>query len=73
MACDSFTVEALILSQWFIKVTVHFTVNDILDILAILWNAAFRCLYLSFSLLFFLQLFVRPPQTAILLSCISFS
>lgn len=33
MACDSSTVEALILSQWFIKVTVHFTVNDILDIL----------------------------------------
>ena len=27
---------------------------------------------LSFSLLFFSQLFVRPPQTAILLFCISF-
>ena len=27
---------------------------------------------LCFSLLFFSQLFVRPPQTAILLSCISF-
>ena len=39
-------------------------------------NSAFRCLYLSFlpcfSLLFFSQLFVRPPQTAILLYCISF-
>ena len=42
-----------------------------------LWNSAFRCLYLSFSplfsLLFFSQLFVRPPHTAILTSCISFS
>ena len=28
---------------------------------------------LCFSLLFFSQLFVRPPQTAILLICISFS
>ena len=40
------------------------------------WNAAFRCLYLSFSPLlsplFLSQLFVRPPQTAILLFCISF-
>ena len=33
---------------------------------------AFRCLYLSFSLPLFSQLFVRPPQTAILLFCISF-
>ena len=43
---------------------------------AILWNSAFRCLYLSFSPLLFAsllsQLFVRPPQTAILLFCISF-
>ena len=47
-----------------------------LSLLAILWNSAFRCLYLSFSpwlsLLFFSQLFVRLPQTAILLFCISF-
>ena len=47
------------------------------SLLAILWNSAFRCLYLSFSpllfLLFFSQLFVRPPQTAILLFCISFT
>ena len=46
-------------------------------ILAILWNSAFRCLYISFSplplLLFFSQLFVRPPQTNILPFCISFS
>ena len=38
-----------------------------LSLLAFLWNSAFRCLYLSFSLLFFSQLFVRPPQRAILL------
>ena len=48
-----------------------------LSLLAILWNSAFRCLYLSFSHFFFFnsllsQLFVRPPQTAILLFCISF-
>ena len=54
-----------------------------LSLLAILWNSknilwksAFRCLYLSFSpcfwLLFFSQLFVRPPQAALLLFCISF-
>jgi len=48
-----------------------------LSLLAILWNSAFRCFYLSFLLcfllFFFSQLFVRPPQTAILLFGISFS
>ena len=39
---------------------------------AILWNSAFKWEYLSCFLLFFSQLFVRPPQTAILLVCISF-
>ena len=47
-----------------------------LNLLAILWNSAFRYLHLSFYPLpftpFFSQLFVRPPQTAILLFCISF-
>ena len=44
-----------------------------LSLLAIPWNSAFRYLsyifpfLLCFSLLFFSQLFVRPPQTAILL------
>ena len=42
-----------------------------LSLLAILWNSAFKRGDLSFSpllsLLFFSQLFVRPPQTAILL------
>ena len=48
-----------------------------LSLLAILWNSAFRCLYLSFPPLLFSsllsQLFVRLPQTAILPFCISFS
>ena len=46
-------------------------------LLAILWNSAFRCLYLSFSPLLFTSLLFtaicKPPQTAILLFCISFS
>ena len=46
------------------------------SLLAILWNSAFRCLYLSLSPLLFTSLlftvFVRPSQTAILLFCISF-
>ena len=44
-----------------------------LSLLAILWSSAFKWVYLSFfpllSLPFFSQLFVRPPQTAILLFC----
>ena len=47
------------------------------SLLAILWNSAFKCVYLSFSplpfLFFFSQLFVRPPLTTILTCCISFS
>ena len=50
--------------------------KSFLPLLAILWNSAFKWVYLSFSLclslLFFSQLFVRPPQTAILLFCIFF-
>ena len=44
-----------------------------LSLLAILWNSAFRWVYLSFSplpSLLFSQLFVRPPQTTILPICI---
>ena len=48
-----------------------------LSLLAILWNSAFKWVYLSFSplllLLFFSQLFVRPPITTILSLCIYFS
>ena len=36
------------------------------------WNSAFKWECLSFSFLFFSQLFVRPPQTATLLFFISF-
>ena len=47
-----------------------------LSLLAILWNSAFKWVYLSFSTLpfifFFSQLFERPPQTTILHFCISF-
>ena len=41
-----------------------------LSLLAILWNSAFKWVYLSFYplLLFFSSLFVRSPQTAILFS-----
>ena len=48
-----------------------------LSLLANLWNSAFSWIYLSLSpllsLLFFPQLFVKPPQTTTLPSCISFS
>ena len=50
--------------------------NAFLSLLAILWNSAFRWVYLfplCLSLLFFSQLFVRPPQTTIWPFCISFS
>ena len=47
------------------------------SLFAIVWNSAFKWGYLSFTPLLFLpifsQLFVRPPQTAILIFCISFS
>ena len=47
-----------------------------LSLLAILWNSAFSWMYISFSpccSLFFLQLFVKPPQITTLPSCFSFS
>ena len=48
-----------------------------LSLLAILWNSASNAYIIPFLLcsllLFFSQLFVRPPQTAILLFCIAFS
>ena len=44
--------------------------KSFLSLFTILWNSAFRWVYLSFllclSLLFFSQLFVRHPQTTIL-------
>ena len=53
-------------------ISLHWLLREaFLSLLAILWNSAFRCLYLFFLLCFLLpffsQLFVRPPQTAILL------
>jgi len=62
----------------FSSIFLHWSLRKaFLSLLAILWNSAFRCFYLSFSPLLFdsllSQLFVRPPQTAILLFCISFS
>ena len=61
----------------FSSISLHWSLRKaFLSLLAILWNSAFRCLYLSLSPLlsasFLSQLFVRPPQTAILLFCISF-
>ena len=63
---------------FFSSISLHWSLKTaFLSLLAVLWNSAFRCLYLSFSLCFLLpffsQLFTRPPQTAILLLCISFS
>ena len=55
----------------FSSVSFHWSLRKAcLSLLAILWNSAFKRGDLSFSpllsLLFFSQLFVRPPQTAIL-------
>ena len=57
---------------FFSSISLHWLLRKaFVSLLAILWNSAFRCLYLffllGFSLLFFSQLFVRPPQIAILL------
>ena len=56
----------------FSSVPLHWSLRKaFLSLLAILWDSAFKWVYLSFSLCFslhiFSQLFVRPPQTAILL------
>ena len=58
----------------FPSISFHWSLKKVfLSLLAILWNSAFKYVYFSFSplLLFFSQLFVRLPQTAILLLCIS--
>ena len=62
----------------FSSISLHWLLRKpFLSLLAILWNLhsngyIFPFL-LCFLLLFFSQLFVRPPQTAILVFCISFS
>ena len=55
----------------FSSIYLHWSLRKaFLSLLVILWNSAFKWVYLSFSpwflFLFFSQLFVRPPQTAIL-------
>ena len=62
----------------FSSISLHSSLRKpFVSLLAILWNSAFKWVYLpfflGFLLLFFSQLFVRAPQTAILLFCISFS
>ena len=60
----------------FSSISLHCSLRKaFLSLLAILWNSAFKWVYLSLSplLLFFSQIFVRPPQTTILPFCISFS
>jgi len=61
----------------FSSISLHWSLRKgILSFLAIHCNSAFRCIFpflLSLLLLFFSQLFVRPPQTIIFSFCISFS
>ena len=62
----------------FSSISLHWSLRKaFLPLLAILWNSAFRWVYLSFSPLPFTsllsQLFVSPPQSTILPFCISFS
>ena len=62
----------------FSSISLHWSLRKpFLSLLAILWNSAFKWVYLSFSPLLSASLLfraiLRPPQTAILLFCISFS
>ena len=62
----------------FSSISLHWLLRKaFLSLLAILWNSDSNGyvypFLLCFLLLFFSQLFVRPPQTATLLFCISFS
>ena len=61
----------------FSSISLHWSLRKAFLSLALLCNSAFKRyifpFLLCFSLLFFSQLFVRPPQTAVLLFCISFS
>ena len=60
----------------FSSISLHWLLRKALSVPAILRNSAFNgniCPFLlCFSLLFFSQIFVRLPQTTILLFCISF-
>ena len=62
----------------FSSISLHWSFRKyFLSLLAILWNSAFGWVYLSLSPLpfasFLPQLFVSPPHTSILPSCISFT
>ena len=61
----------------FSSISSHCSFKAFLSLPAILWNSVFSWVYLPFllclSLLFFSQLFIRPLQTIILPSWISFS
>ena len=58
----------------FSSISLHWSLRKpFLSLLAILWNSAFRWVNFFLSLVFFSQLFVRPPQTTILPFCLSFS
>ena len=59
------------------SISLHWSLGKaFLSLLAVLWNSAFRWVYLSFSPLpfsFLSYLYVKPSQTTILPFCISFS
>ena len=72
---SSFLVFPILL---FSSMSLHCSVkNTFLSLLVILWNSAFSWVYLSLSPLPFasllFQLFVKPPQTTTVPSCIHFS
>ena len=59
----------------FSSISLHCSLKKaFLSLLTVLWNTAFRWVYLSLSYLPFtyFQLFLKPPQTTTLPSCISF-
>jgi len=65
-------------SLLFSSISLHWSLRKaFLSLCAILWNSAFKWVYLSFSSLPFTslepQLFVRPPQATILPFCTPFS
>ena len=79
LVCLIFLTRSLVFPiLLFSSISLHWSLGKaFLFLLAIFfWNSAFKWEYLSFSpllfILFFSQLFVRPPQTGILLFFISF-
>ena len=73
-----FLKRSLVFPILLFPVSLHWSLRTaFLFLLAILWNSAFKWVYLSFSPLLFASLLfsaiVRPPQTTILPFCISFS